>query len=552
MSIPIPAAAKTDAYKLHHIEAYLPNTNFVYGNKTSRSAKLSNIPKGLLDGTINFGWQRYILRVLKQQWDDTFFKVSKKRATRRLKKHFDAITDEDYNIAHFEALHDLGYLPLHIKALPEGVLVPYGVAPATFINTKEGFGWLVNYLETVCSNNIWPMMTSTTTSTAFLKQTIQAYKRTGVPLEGAKFMNHDFSMRGMFGDEAAAMSGLAHLASGSVGSDTVPASFEAEDYYFADVEKECVMKSVFATEHSTATSAILAMVQKLGITKRAAEILYVRYLFKKRPNGIVSHVSDSFDFWDFVVNSLKELYDDIMSRDGMFVVRPDTGNPVKVITGYKVADLDYTITKDNADSVAKVCAHQGFEAVREPSGKVQAIAYHEEFGNVLTGVYMCEAETKGLYETLYEMFPGGETSKGFRMLDCHIGAIYGDSITLQKQAEINKRLEEKNFAPILVLGAGSYSYQYVTRDTHGSAVKATWCEVEGVSVDVEKAPKTDLGKKSAKGLLRIELENGVYVQYDQQTKEQEKLGCLRTIFIDGQTPNLTTLEEVRAKVANYL
>ena len=79
-------------------------------------------------------------------------------------------------------------------------------------------------------------------------------------------------------------------------------------------------------------------------------------------------------------------------------------------------------------------------------------------------------------------------------------------------------------------------------------MKCTYAEVNGIGIDVFKDPKTDSAKKSAKGLLRVEYENGEYVLHDQQTKEQESLGCLKTVFKDGKLVNPTTITEIRERV----
>ena len=47
-------------------------------------------------------------------------------------------------------------------------------------------------------------------------------------------------------------------------------------------------------------------------------------------------------------------------------------------------------------------------------------------------------------------------------------------------------------------------------------MKATSGMVNGERRDVFKNPKTDSGTKTAKGLLRVELENDRYVLYQQQ------------------------------------
>jgi len=125
--------------------------------------------------------------------------------------------------------------------------------------------------------------------------------------------------------------------------------------------------------------------------------------------------------------------------------------------------------------------------------------------------------------------------------------IYGDSITLDRANKILKQLKDKGFASSnIVFGIGSYTFQYVTRDCYGFAMKATYCTVDGQNADLYKDPKTSDGtKKSAKGLLRVEDENGVYVLYDQQTVEQEASGALQTVFKDGVLTKFQSLEEIR-------
>lgn len=520
------AALQTDFYKMFHKSAYHPAITTVYSNYTSRSGKLSNVPNG--EEVVFVGLQYFIKDVLIKEWNETFFDLPKDLAICTLKRIVDNCLGFDYDATHFEALHDLGYLPLEIKALPEGVSVPYGVPPVTFKNTVEGFQWLANYIETVMSTENWPIQTSATTAKAYLKNVVGSFDRAGLPHDLIPFMCHDFSMRGMQGRHAAAMSGFGHLCS-FAGTDTIPAILFAEKYYNANVTKELVGASVPATEHSTATSYIMSMSEEKGITKLEAELDYVRYLMTKVPTGILSHVSDSFDFWSFVSEGLPKLKDEIMNREGKLVVRPDSGDPIEVLCGVP---------------------HVVVNGVYYP----KTLVFQEKYGciDLKYGVTeedsISEYEAKGLIECLWDIFGGTLSPTGLKVLDEHIGAIYGDSITLQRQEDIINRLEAKGFAALVVLGVGSYSYQYVTRDTHGSAVKATWVEKAGKGVDVFKDPKTDSKKKSAKGLLRVELEDGKYVLYDQQTHEQELQGELKTVFLDGVLVRETSLEEIRARI----
>ena len=128
---------------------------------------------------------------------------------------------------------------------------------------------------------------------------------------------------------------------------------------------------------------------------------------------------------------------------------------------------------------------------------------------------------KGAVQCLWEIFGGTETDQGYKVLNERVGLIYGDSITLERALNILQGLEAKGYASNnLVFGIGSYTYNYLTRDTFGFAVKATWGQVNGVPRELFKDPITDSGiKKSAKGLLRVEKTEDGFVLFDQQTME---------------------------------
>jgi nicotinamide phosphoribosyltransferase len=219
------------------------------------------------------------------------------------------------------------------------------------------------------------------------------------------------------------------------------------------------------------------------------------------PSGIVSIVSDTWDFWKVVTEYMFELKSEIVKRDGKVVIRPDSGDPVKIVIG-------------------------------DPDAKKGS------------------PEFKGAVECLWEVFGGTETTEGFKMLDSHIGLIYGDSITLERAEEILIGLASKGFASgNVVFGVGSYTYQYVTRDNFGFAMKATSGVVNGERRDIFKDPKTDSGiKKSAVGLLRVEKNETGMVLHDRQTVDQEKQGLLQTVFLDGSEINPVSFAEIRKRV----
>ncbi|MCP4528464.1 MAG: nicotinate phosphoribosyltransferase [Aestuariibacter sp.] len=524
-----------DVYKEFHLRAYHPQVTSVYANYTSRNGKLSNVPDNAHVAFV--GLQYFVIDYLMDEWS-LFFKAPKEAAVRAHKRILDSMLGYSVNVEYLRNLHDLGYLPLRIKALEEGTLVPYQVPPITVVNTHPDFAWLTNMIETVMSCENWGIQTSATTATAYFKVFREYAEKTGVPLDFVPFQGHDFSFRGMFGRAAAAASGFGHLASGLVGTDTIPAVLFAEKFYGANVETELVGASVDATEHSVTCSWLLE-----------GEIEFFRYLMcEQSPTGILSVVSDTWDFWKLVTEYLPELKEEILARDGAVIIRPDSGCPVKILTGYLVHPEIFMSTE-----LTFAMAHMRAVKAGSEAFSFDGMLYTVEgLGNAEQSTVLMECEVKGLIECLWDIFGGTITDKGYKMLDEHIGAIYGDAITLERQRAILQRLMDKGFCSKVVLGIGSYSYQYVTRDTHGSAVKATNVIKAGESVAIFKDPKTDKKKKSAKGLIRVDEVNGELVMTDNCTEEQEQGGLLRVVFEDGKLLRTTTLAEIRAKIASQL
>lgn len=557
----VPAATmQKDVYKEFHVHAYHPDVTEVYSNFTSRSGRLSNIEGG---ETVNFvGLQYFMLDYLIEEWNESFFHVHKDYAVGTHKRILSAMLGYPVKVEYLEKLHDLHFLPLQIKALPEGTAVPYQVAPITFRNTVEGFEWLPNMIETVFSCDNWHMQTTSTTATEYFRRFKEAFEKTGGPMELLPFMCHDFSFRGMPGRHTAAASGFAYLTSGFAGTDTIPAVLFAEKYYGANVDNELVGASVDATEHSVTCSWI----------EEGEEAFVDHLMHHASPTGILSVVADTWDFWSFVADLLPKMKDRIMARNGKVVIRPDSGDPVEVICGIEIINalnaedaceslLDRVLSETPHGEMGECLPNDYFRI----DGKIMFVEIdidwnrHDKQYYYTDGYQMTESkdvtlspEQKGLIECLWDIFGGTVTDQGYRLLDDHIGAIYGDAITLPRQKQIFERLMAKGFVPSIVLGVGSFSFQYVTRDTHGSAVKATNVIKDGKELAIFKDPKTDSKKKSAKGLLRVEREDGKLVMYDQQTREQEQQGLLETVFLDGEIKRITTLEEIRKVVAeNY-
>lgn len=528
-----------DIYKAFHLHAYHPEVSRVYANFVSRSDKYSNTD---LDFTVFVGLQGFIIDYLINEWQEGFFSAkTEDHAVFQHGRIISAMLGYKYSTEHFRQLYRLGYLPLHIKALPEGTFVPYQVSPVTIVNTVEGFQWLTNMIETAFSADNWYVQTSATTATAYYLQFLRYARKTGLDEEFAKFQGHDFSFRGLAGRGAAPLAGFGHLSSGFVGTDTIPAVIAAEEYYGANVDNELVGCSVNATEHSVTCS-----------WQEEGELEFYRYLMHSvAPTGILSLVFDTWDFWNGVTNILPELREEILARVGTVVIRPDSGDPVKILTGYFIHETGLENT-----SLFNICHYDDGSPNKDAykiGNKYYIVEpYETGWTTDFTFTEISEYEVKGLIECLWDIFGGSITDKGYKLLNDKIGAIYGDSITLERQEQILSRLEKKGFASKVVLGIGSYTYQYVTRDTHGSAIKATDVVKNGQHVAIAKEPKTDVGKKSAKGLLRIDNIDGKLVQFDQQTPDQEEQGLLETVFIDGRLVRRTTLNEIRQRIREQL
>lgn len=484
-----------DFYKADHRSQYPEGTTEVYSNFTPRSYKHSRVLEDFDGQVVMFGLQYFIKHFLMDVWEENFFKLPKEQVVRAYKRRMDnALGPDAITVEHIEALHDLGYLPLKIKALPEGARVPIGVPVLTVVNTHPDFFWLTNYIESVISCYLWKPMTSATTAFEYKRLLTQYAAKTGSPVDFVNFQAHDFSFRGLSSVQDSLLSGAAHLTC-FWGTDTVPAIDMVEDYYGADATKEPVGFSVPATEHS---------VMCMGMQDGELET-FRRLITKTYPKGIVSIVSDTWDFWKVVTEYVAILKAEILAREGKLVIRPDSGDPVLIVCG-----------DPNA-----------------PEGT---------------------PEHKGAIQCLWDVFGGTVTETGYKMLDAHIGLIYGDSISLDRAEAILKGLEAKGFASgNVVFGVGSYTYQYVTRDNFGFAMKATSGVVNGERRDIFKDPKTDNGiKKSAKGLLRVEHVGGRYVLHDQQTPTQEVQGALEVVYENGRLIKDQTLAEIRARINEAL
>lgn len=229
------------------------------------------------------------------------------------------------------------------------------------------------------------------------------------------------------------------------------------------------------------------------------EITFLRRLLTEiYPNTSVSVVLDSYDYWNVIENILPQLKEEIMNHNGCMLMRGDSGDCVEVVTK--------TVFK------------------------------------------------------LWEEFGGTINSKGYKVLDPHVKAIYGDSITVQRCEQIYRILEENGFAcSNVALGVGSFSFQCIeedgilkpfTRDTFSSCIKATYCEIAGKPYPIFKDPKEGGFKKSQKGCCVVSEENGELRYRDELNWEEASSGgnLLQTVFKDGVLIKEQSLQEIRNRL----
>ena len=299
----------SDGYKVDHRKQYPTGTELVYSNWTPRKSRIAGVDK-----VVFFGLQYFIKKYLQEEFDNNFFQKPKAEVVKKYRRRISAYLGPDaITYDHIEALHDLGYMPVEIKAVPEGMLVPMRMPMFTMKNTLPEFFWVTNFLETILSCIIWMPCTSATMSLQYRKILDRYADKTGGDKAFVDWQAHDFSFRGMAGLEAAMMSGAGHLLN-FTGTDTIPAIDFLEEYYGADSDKELVGGSVPATEHS---------VMCMGMEDSEIET-FRRLINEVYKTGIVSIVSDTWDFWKVITIYLQELKDEILARDGKVVIRPDS------------------------------------------------------------------------------------------------------------------------------------------------------------------------------------------------------------------------------------
>lgn len=479
-----------DFYKISHQKnMYPPNTTKLYATWTPRSNKYFPESKFIAW----FGIQGFIKKFLIEYFNTYFFERDLDEIIIEYREYITKTFDQDVLIGHIVDLHNLGYLPIEISSLPEGMKVPYHIPCAVIQNTHPKFAWIVNFLETLFSCNLW--ITSTTATTAYLARMINEQFLNETSDNESLWKNSgvgDFSFRGMSGLDSAITSGAAFLTS-FIKTSTVPAIKYLCDYYHADLDKEKVGEWSASVEHSC-TALNYAI-------DNNEEDFFIKMITEFYPKQPFSFVADTYNYWNFfdIIEKYKE---EIKQHHGCIRIRPDSGVPEKIICG-------------------------------DPDAKD-------------------ERQRKGSLRLLWEIMGGTINNKGYKVLHPSIGLVYGDSITLDLHKKIGTKMKEMGFAiENVIFGYGSYSFQYRTRDTQGWAYKVTYAEVDDKSIQVFKNPITSDGfKKSQKGMCYVVAgADGITYQDGYTSSSLPSTGnLLETVFRDGKMVREYSLREIRQRL----
>lgn len=529
-----------DSYKLSHADQTPSDTSFTYSHLTPRSVKyMKRLFPSMEDKVIVYGTQM-TMEIIADRWQVAFFDrpwdVIEKETLETLNPMLGTTA---HDLRRFKKLHALGYLPLRVKSIPEGSWVNANIPMMIVSNTHPDYAWLVNFIEPSILNTIYKPM-SVATLTLELAHLRDKYWGMTMPSdEGKEYFLHEFSYRGQAGHESAAATTSGYLLY-TKGTDTMAGVQYARQYYSAPSD---VAASIPAFEHSTATTGIQyykgvleqyvelgsyeALAEATGVSLRAATegiraVLKVlakmpndsekdrqlavgetfnlaRVLIDVYPTGLVAYVSDSYDYQRLVSIIAPALKEVILARDGKFVIRPDSGNPVHVVCG-------------------------------DPEGTT-------------------EAERKGSIEVLADAFGYTTNEKGYKQLPPQIGLVYGDGISYDRLGQILEGLAQKDFAAANVcIAMGAYALAGSTRDSLGFAIKASHTVVNGQEIPVYKEPKTDMSKKSAKGRFKVVKEGDDYVLIDNVSVAEEDEGELKEIWKDGKFTSRVTFQEIQARL----
>ena len=600
----------TDFYKLTHILQYRPELRQLTSYLTPRGSRLNGINK-----VVFFGLSVYVHSYIVENFRENFFRRNFEYCECEIREVLElglGYSDEmiDRTINAFRALHELQYLPVEINAVAEGTLVPMGVPCVEIKSTNPQFFWVGQALEASLSAAIWHPMVSATIAREYRKIARGAFFATVENGIDERTAMCDFSMRGQESNESAVNASVAWLTS-MWNSSTVAARNHIQNVYG---KCDGNVRGLTSTEHSVMTSH--------ACLDGGDEIPTFKYLFDLYKNVSFAAVCDSYDFWNVLTNILpnnfmKEI-DERGSRGVFIGVRHDSAEPVDALCGtvpvinentnVKINELPDTLIEgetmfcinipvDDARRLNKTMSKDGifdyngqvyqimhfygerplFQfSARGAEGRLLKTWATDENNNAIGWAIVRNLnrprtwEEKGMVETMYEIFGGTVNSKGYKVLNPGIKAVYGDSITITRAKKIYERLATKGFAANNVsLGVGSFSFQALetadgkllpfTRDSFAICVKCShskYYDENGNECErfVYKDPRGWSSKRSTKGLCQIYFDENGELTYKDEMYEADLIGknsALVPYFKNGEMTKYS-FESIRETIDENL
>lgn len=541
---------KTDFYKATHMLQYREGITHFTFYLTPRGSRFKNIDKMVVFGISNF-----VNEILYKDFNRNFFNEDCSVIYDEVEEvlhdglgYNEEMVRETYN--KISALHKLGYLPIEINGLPEGTLCPMQVPAVEIRSTHPDFAWVAQAIESILSCEFWHPAISATIGLEYKKIAKKAFDNTVDSNISHMTAMCDFSMRGQESYHSAIASGAAFLTNFYNCSTIESREYIKNNYNDGNNIR---VNGLTSTEHSVMCSDFA-----IGGDERET---YRRLLTEIYPNTSFAAVSDSYDFWRIVTEVLPSLKEEIENHNGFLGVRHDSDEPIHALCGIEVIDFNKIFCNDeDIVHIADEAEFEDFiyeyfndfideELFEKEDEKIYYITYINKDSEMkFEGVFkifpeysnergrytdqkyyfidrIClekiretrSWEDKGMVETLYELFGGTINSKGYKVMNPKLRAVYGDSITIPRAKAIYERLQDKGFAANNVsLDVGSFSMECLeengelkpfTRDSFSIAIKATYCNYNENGKEKEifiyKDPKGCSGKKSLRGLCRV-------------------------------------------------
>lgn len=455
----------TDSYKASHYLQYPPDTMHISSYIESRGGRWNHV--------VFFGLQMFIEQYMMQPFTMDDIDEAEEMWTAH---------GEPFNREGFEYILNSygGYWPVQIEAVDEGTIVPTNHVLVQVVNTDPKVPWVTSFLETALLRAVWYPTTVATNSKMCKQIIMNSLERTSDDPSGQiSFKLHDFGARGVSSRESAGIGAAAHLVN-FMGTDTMEGVRMVRAHYMNPMAGF----SIPASEHSTITcwggpdfelDAFLNMIEQFG-----------------GEGKIVACVSDSYNIWASV-QKWKQLEPLILEKKMTLVIRPDSGNPVQVVSD--------------------------------------------------------------LLELLMGEFGFTVNKKGFKVLPSHIRIIQGDGVEEKSIGDILVETERRRLSTDnLAFGMGCHMLQHFDRDSLKFAMKASAIKRAGQEwADVWKDPITDTGKRSKRGILRLEYTP----EFDTWQTKREGLcniseNKLKLVYVNGTQYNRQSFDSIRERASLWM